>query len=95
MHVVYKMCSLIISMVSISIVDLLMVEPHTPTPEPVQYDKKDGQWYGHDGVDVKDTQERKGNRELLRQVYWNELVFPSHKCVHAYIEMIISFRKYP
>ncbi|CAH3128325.1 unnamed protein product [Porites lobata] len=39
--------------------DLLMVEPHTPTPEPVQYDKKDGQWYGHDGVDVKDTQERK------------------------------------
>lgn len=95
MHVVYKMCSLIINMVSISIVDLLTVEPHTPTPEPVQYDKKDGQWYGHDGVDVKDTQERKGNRELLRQVYWNELVFPSHKCVHAYIEMIISFRKYP
>ena len=95
MHVVYKMCSLIISMVSISIVDLLMVEPHTPTPEPVQYDKKDGQWYGHDGVDVKDTQERKGNRELLRQVYWNELGFPSHKCVHAYIAMIISFRKYP
>ncbi|XP_073230892.1 uncharacterized protein [Porites lutea] len=39
--------------------DLLTVEPHTPTPEPVQYDKKDGQWYGHDGVDVKDTQERK------------------------------------
>ena len=56
-------------MVSISIVDLLTVEPHAPTPEPVQYDKKDGQWYGHDGVDVKDTQERKGNRELLHQVY--------------------------
>ena len=51
------------------IVDLLTVEPHTPTPEPVQYDKKDGQWYGHDGVDVKDTQERKGNRELICQVY--------------------------
>ena len=95
MHIVYKMCSLIINMVSISIVDLLTVEPHTPTPEPVQFDKKDGQWYGHDGVDVKDTQERKGDRELLRQVYWNELVFPSHKCVHAYIAMIISFRKYP
>ena len=69
MHVVYKMCSLIISMVSISIVDLLTVEPHAPTAEPVQYDKKDGQWYGHDGVDVKDTQERKGSRELLCQVY--------------------------
>ena len=94
MHVVYKMCSLIISMVSISIVDLLTVEPHTPTPEPVQYDKKDGQWYGHDGVDVKDTQERKGNRELLHQVYWNEFGFPSHKCVHAYIAMITYFRKY-
>ena len=55
-------------MVCISFVDLLTVEPHNPTPEPVQYDKKDGQWYGHDGVDVKDTQERKGNRELLYQV---------------------------
>lgn len=95
MHVVYKMCSLIINMVSISIVDLLTVEPHTPTTEPVQYDKKDGQWYGHDGVDVKDTQERKGNRELICQVKWNELGFPSHKCVHAYIAMIISYRKYP
>ncbi|XP_022793649.1 uncharacterized protein LOC111332557 isoform X5 [Stylophora pistillata] len=39
--------------------DLLTVEPHTPTPEPVRYDKKDGQWYAHDGVDVKDTQQRK------------------------------------
>ena len=95
MHFVYKMCSLIINMVSISIVDLLTVEPHTPTPEPVQYDKKDGQWYGHDGVDVKDTQERKGNRELICQDYRNELVFPLHKCVCAYIVMIISYRKYP
>lgn len=68
MHVVYKMCYLIINLVSISIVDLLTVDPHTPTPEPVQFDKKDGQWYGHDGVDVKDTQERKGNRELLHRV---------------------------
>lgn len=65
MHVVYKRCSLIISTVSISIVDLLTVEPHTPTHEPVQYDKKDGQWYGHDGVDVKDTQGRKGNMSSL------------------------------
>ena len=39
--------------------DLLTIEPHTPTPEPVRY-KKDGQWYTHDGVDVKDTQQRKG-----------------------------------
>ena len=30
------------------------------TPEPVKYDKKDGQWYTHDGVDVTDTQARKG-----------------------------------
>ena len=40
--------------------DLLTVDPHTPTPEPVKYDKTDGQWYTHDGVDVKDTQQRKG-----------------------------------
>ena len=39
--------------------DLLTVEPHTPTPEPEKYDKKDGQWYTHDGVDVKETQSRK------------------------------------
>lgn len=69
MHILYKMCSLIINVVCISFVDLLTVEPHNPTPEPVEYDKKDGQWYGHDGVDVKDTQERKGNRELLYQVF--------------------------
>ena len=42
-------------------VDLLTVEPHTPTPEPVRYDKTDGQWYTHNGVDVKETQQRKGN----------------------------------
>ncbi|CAH3128322.1 unnamed protein product [Porites lobata] len=40
--------------------DLLTMTPHTPTPEPVRYDKKDGQWYTHDGVDVKETQSRKG-----------------------------------
>ena len=39
--------------------------PHTPTPEPVRYDKKDGQWYTHDGVDVKETQSRKGERIYL------------------------------
>lgn len=43
-----------------SMVDLLTVEPQTPTPEPVRYDKTDGQWYNHDGVDIKDTQQRKG-----------------------------------
>jgi len=42
------------------ITDLLTIEPHTPTPEPAKYDKKDGQWYTHDGVDVKDTQQRRG-----------------------------------
>ena len=43
-----------------SFVDLLIIEPHVSNPEPVKYDKKDGQWYTHDGVDVKGTQERKG-----------------------------------
>lgn len=41
--------------------DLLVVEPHTPKCEPVKYEKKDGQWYTHDGVDVKETQQRKGD----------------------------------
>ena len=40
--------------------DLLSVEPHVPTPEPVTYDKKDGEWYTHEGVDVKETLQRKG-----------------------------------
>ena len=40
--------------------DLLKIEPNTPTAEPVKYDKKDGQWYTHNGVDVQDTQQRKG-----------------------------------
>lgn len=42
------------------VTDLLTIDPHTPTPEPVKYNKEDGQWYTHDGVDVKDTQQRKG-----------------------------------
>jgi len=37
-----------------------MIEPHVSSPEPVKVDKKDGQWYTHDGVDVQDTQGRKG-----------------------------------
>lgn len=40
--------------------DLLTIDPHSPTPEPVSFDKTDGLWYSHDGVDVKDTQQRKG-----------------------------------
>lgn len=46
--------------------DLLIVNPHTPTPEPVKYDKKDGQWYGHDGVDVHDMLQRKGTRRTFK-----------------------------
>jgi len=40
--------------------DLLTIESHSPTPEPVKYDKTDGQWYTHDGVDVEETQQRRG-----------------------------------
>ena len=45
--------------------DLLTVTAHSPTPEPAHYDKTDGQWYAHDGVDVKETQQRRGNHFLL------------------------------
>ena len=44
--------------------DLLTIDPHSPTPEPVSYDKTDGLWYTHDGVDVKDSQQRKGKKAL-------------------------------
>ena len=36
----------------------LTIESHTS--EPVKYEWKDGQWYVQNGVDVKDTQQRKG-----------------------------------
>ena len=36
------------------------MDTHTPNPEPVTYEKTDGQWYGHAGVDVKATLQRKG-----------------------------------
>lgn len=44
--------------------DLLTMESHTPTSEPVKYERKDGQWYVQNGVDVKDTQQRKGISRL-------------------------------
>jgi len=40
--------------------DLLTIESHSPNPEPVKYDKTDGHWYTHDGVDVEETQQRRG-----------------------------------
>ena len=45
--------------------DLLKIEPHTAATEPVKYDKKDGQWYTHNGVDVQDTQQRKGTSKSV------------------------------
>ena len=36
-----------------------------PTPEPMSYDRTDGQWYAHDGVDIKETQSRKGNQIFI------------------------------
>ena len=44
------------------------MESHAPSPEPVAYEKKDGQWYGHDGVDVKETQQRKGTDFALHNL---------------------------
>ena len=44
--------------------DLLTIEAHVFTPEPVKYEKKDGQWYTHDGVDVIETQTRKGTESV-------------------------------
>lgn len=57
-------------------VDLFMVEPHTPKAEPVRYEKKDGKWYTHDGTDVKDTQQRKGewSFDIIKNVlFWSNI----------------------
>lgn len=51
--------------------DLLTIEHHTPTPEAIRYDKTEGQWYTHDGVDVKETQSRKGTLEYLTNKFCN------------------------
>ena len=39
------------------------MEPCLTSPERVNYEKTDGQWYTHDGVDIKETQGRKGRTE--------------------------------
>ncbi|XP_029197693.2 uncharacterized protein LOC114962816 isoform X9 [Acropora millepora] len=48
--------------------DLLTIEPHMPTPEPMSYDRTDGQWYAHDGVDIKETQSRKDMSCMLKSI---------------------------
>ena len=40
--------------------DLLEDRVHTPTQSPVKVKKDGGDWYGHDGVDVKETHKAKG-----------------------------------
>ena len=52
--------------------DLLTIEPHMPTPEPMSYDRTDGQWYAHDGVDIKETQSRKGN-QIFALIYCSKM----------------------
>ena len=32
------------------------MEPHLTSPERVNYEKTDGQWYTHDNVDIKQSQ---------------------------------------
>lgn len=64
--VYYLMCfveggvAVILKLYKFSCPDLLTIEHHTPTPEPIRYEKTEGQWYTHDGVDVQETQARKG-----------------------------------
>ena len=75
------------------IADLLTVDPHTPTPEPVRYDKKDGQWYTHDGVDVKETQQRKGVVSFINLLYCNlqDLKESLNSYVHERIISLLEF----
>ena len=64
--------------------ELLTVQPHTPTPEPVTYDKTDGQWYTHDGVDVKDSQQRKGKWVLNVTMTYTSI---NHHCLTCQISV--------
>ena len=61
--------------------DLLTIEAHVFTPEPVKYEKKDGQWYTHDGVDVIETQTRKGTEsaDLFNWFVWLMVLFTDTK----------------
>lgn len=34
--------------------DLLTIEDHTPSPEPLKYEKKGGDWYNQDDMVIKD-----------------------------------------
>lgn len=51
---------LIFILCNIKFTDLLTISPHTPSTEPVRYDKKDGHWYSHDAVNAKGTSQKKG-----------------------------------
>ncbi|XP_031551137.1 uncharacterized protein LOC116288480 isoform X2 [Actinia tenebrosa] len=43
--------------------DLLEIKEHEPTKEPAKYNKKGGDWYYQDGVDIKDSLQK---RDLLK-----------------------------
>ena len=71
------LCYLLASLLSKSLfstLDLLTIESHAPSPEPAKYDKTDGQWYTHDGVDNKETQQRKGTCMRELQLYFVTLL---------------------
>ena len=40
--------------------DLLTIEDHTPSPEPLKYDKKGGDWYNQDDMVIKDGPQGEG-----------------------------------
>lgn len=74
--------------------DLLTVEPHTPTSEPVKCDnnnKKDGQWYTHNGVDVKDTLQRKGEKLIFVSLQGSNLTFYKHSPLVFFFLRCISY----
>ena len=40
--------------------DLLTIEDHTPSPEPLKYEKKGGDWYNQDDMVIKDGPQGEG-----------------------------------
>jgi hypothetical protein len=39
---------------------LLEIKEHNPTKAPAKYDKKGGDWYYQDGVDIKESLQKRG-----------------------------------
>lgn len=57
-------CSLLASVLTYlsSNTDLLEIKEHQPTKQPAKYNKKGGDWYYQEGVDIKESLQKRGKQ---------------------------------